>query len=86
MTQFHAGQDVEVRTAQREASPAAPYGGISNWCKAKIVNELCPATDWPTNDVRYQVQFPDGTRAVFDAAHIRAVFVHAPITVQGDLP
>jgi len=35
------------------------------WEKAKIVMETLPKT--------YQVQFLDGTRAVFDAGHIRAV-------------
>jgi hypothetical protein len=64
MTQFHEGQEVEVRTAQREASPAAPYGGIRNWCSAKIVHK--------TPSGLYHVQFPDNSRAVFDAEHIRA--------------
>ena len=45
------------------------------WEKAKIVMETLPKT--------YQVQFPDGSRRVFDAEHIRdpkvgrAMYEHA---------
>src|SRR5271156_4737398 len=67
---FHEGQEVEVRTAFREQSPAAPYGGVSNWCKAKVIYK----TKIMHEDVAgYMVKFPDGTHAVFDGEHIRAV-------------
>jgi hypothetical protein len=62
MTQFKEGQQVEV----------LQYGKTSQdpdvWRKAKLGYAL------PTNDKAlrsYRVEFPDGTRGVFDADHIR---------------
>jgi len=62
MTQFHEGQNVEV------ADPNTDFGV---WLKAKIVRE--PTTTALDKHPLYQVEFPDGKRAVFDAEHIRAV-------------
>lgn len=56
--QFHAGQEIEARISY---SPRLTGG---TWRKAKILE--CEV-DY------YLVQFPDGTRATFDEAHIRAV-------------
>ena len=56
--QFHAGQEVEVRVG---------------WRKAKIV-EIIPAIEGKhAADDAILIEFQDGTRAVFDEAHIRAV-------------
>ena len=63
MTTFHEGQEVEVAADFRRNDGKAPC----NWRKAKIA-----APPWPAK-WRYRVQFPDGTRAVFDADHIREV-------------
>ena len=57
---LHEGQEVEVSNL--------PVFG-DQWRKAKIV--LAPSLKYPKEQQRYQVQFPDGTRAVFDAEHIR---------------
>jgi hypothetical protein len=59
---FHEGQQAEVHCFMPMSS------GRGVWRKAKIV-ERGPEvmSDW------YRVQFPDGTRAVFDAEHIRTV-------------
>jgi hypothetical protein len=59
MTQFHEGQEVEVNGEDVD---------MPRWEKAKIVRG--PAL---TAGEFYEVQFPDGTRAVFDAEHIKAV-------------
>ena len=59
--QFHAGQEVEVcRDIKWKARGR----------KAKIISEIRTVGHWK---VEYRVQFRDGTRAVFDEAHIRAV-------------
>jgi hypothetical protein len=64
MPQFHEGQDVAVRIC--EADPIR-HGFHVRWNKAKIVT-------WPRREAdRWRVQFPDGTRAVFDTSHIRTV-------------
>ncbi len=60
--QFHEGQEVEVYTPYRFID-SGPRSG--DWRKAKIV-EFLGMSCW-------QIQFPDGTRSVFDAEHIRAV-------------
>ena len=66
MTQFQAGQDVEVRKIA---------DGMNemhwSWRKAKVVNDDCIARKDGLHC--YLVQFPDGTRAIFDAEHIRPV-------------
>ncbi len=74
MTQFHEGQEVEVRVSED--------GQIyREWRKAKIA--------YPVKGNfahSYFVQFPDGTRVVFDTEHIRAIsplderFSRAPTT------
>ena len=58
--QFHEGQEVEVQYDDGEWG--SPRDTI--WRKATILD--CEV-DY------YRVQFPDGTRATFDAAHIRPV-------------
>ena len=58
MTQFHEGRDVEVHYPFSRSNEAT-----WPWCKAKIV--------FAKSNSDYVVQFPDGTRGVFDAAHIR---------------
>jgi hypothetical protein len=59
MSTFQEGQEVEVW--------CFPDG---EWEKAKIVR--LPHAPHALDDGRkYTVQFPDGTRAVFDAEHIR---------------
>lgn len=60
MTRFHEGQDVEVYTPGRYAS-----SDVTEWRKAKIVI--------PPGKLPGLVQFPDRTRGVFDAEHIRVV-------------
>jgi hypothetical protein len=60
--QFHEGRDVEVAYDMTSLQER-------HWRKAKIVRP------WPSySGLRqfYLVQFPDGSRGVFDAAHIRA--------------
>ena len=64
---FHEGQEVEV-PAIIERDGFAP--GLV-WRKAEIVR-MAPDGGAIFNPV-YEVQFPDGTRAVFDEEHIRAV-------------
>lgn len=57
MTEFHEGQEVEVRC----------------WRTAKIV-EIFPAIEGKhSGDDAILIEFPDGTNAVFDYAHIRSV-------------
>jgi hypothetical protein len=60
MTQFHEGQEVEALRLRD--------GDIHcrTWRKAKIV-----ASDNDKDTPLYAVRFSDGTRAVFDADHIR---------------
>jgi hypothetical protein len=61
MTTFREGQDVEVLRDAPEYSE-----GVTAWRKAKIVSASAQGRE------TWIVQFPDGTRAVYDAAHIRA--------------
>jgi hypothetical protein len=63
MTQFHEGQEVEVRIK-------APTQDGGYWRKAKIVR--CDNKGLYPAPYPYIVEFQDGTRAVFDAEHIRA--------------
>src|ERR1019366_4104601 len=67
MTQFHAGQEVEVLARHRDIGP--PEAAVI-WRKAKIIK--C----WPSiyHPGQYGVQFRDGSRAFFDADHIRAEY------------
>ena len=62
MTQFHEGQEVEVT----KGFDGNPLG----WRKAKIVQII-----WldviKHREHKFEVEFPDGTGAVFDTAHIR---------------
>jgi hypothetical protein len=64
MTQFHKGQDVEVRSWRSDDARR------KDWFKAKIV-AVPEDRDWARG---YEVQFPDNSRAVFEEGHIRAVF------------
>ena len=67
MTQFHEGQDVEVYYPFSRSNEAS-----WPWCKAKIVRrDTITYCDCQQYNDGYEVQFPDGSRAVFDAAHIR---------------
>jgi hypothetical protein len=59
--QFHEGQDVEVHV-----TPPGLNESHGAWRMAKIVSVDRHGYGYA------QVQFPDGTRAVFDADHIRA--------------
>jgi len=65
MTQFHEGQEVEVWKQPREdyQQPC--------WRKAKIAWQTTSCA--PGNPKCYEVEFPNSTRAVFDADRIRAV-------------
>jgi hypothetical protein len=67
MTQFHKDQEIEVRRIIQE-----PYAGFKErrrWTRAKIVRRTWIGA---TRDCdRYDTEFPDGTRAVFDAEHVR---------------
>lgn len=63
---FKEGQNVEVLTlAHQFALKSEPLA----WRKAKIVPTRQGSPAQPPDF--YGVQFPDGTRAVFDADHIR---------------
>jgi hypothetical protein len=58
--QFHEGQEVEVLYRDQ-----TDYSALYNWRKAKIVSGNA-------HGAMIEVQFPDGTRGVFDAEHIKA--------------
>jgi hypothetical protein len=58
--QFRKGQEVEVLRT---------YDGMTDLCKGKILH---PGGDKYIGEWWY-VAFPDGTRGVFDVAHVRAV-------------
>jgi hypothetical protein len=62
-TQFREGQDVEVWNGFDNLSSP---GGASKplWTNAKIVREWLENNTWV-------VVFPDNSRAVFDAEHVR---------------
>ena len=66
MTQFHEGQEVE---ALRHEPATKRRGAFDQWRKAKIVSH---DFSWPYHP-KFEVKFLDGTRAVFDADHIRRV-------------
>jgi hypothetical protein len=59
--QFREGQEVQVRAL----APDGPIGSV--WRKAKISYLV------PQEHDLYEVWFRDGSRAVFDAKHIRRV-------------
>ena len=63
MTQFHEGQEVEVVRIRGYPRP------FRVWDRAKVVTCLDQTAAEPN---LYVLQFPDGTRSVFDAEHIRA--------------
>ena len=70
MTQFHEGQEVEVGVL---VPPGAHHAFFMEWRKAKIVGR--DTVNYCACDVcnsGWLVQFPDNTRDVFDAEHIRA--------------
>jgi hypothetical protein len=64
--QFHAGQDVEV--GEWRDAFSTPW----RWRKAKILGD--PRANAWTSPNSIWVQFSDGSRGVFDAAHIRVRF------------
>jgi hypothetical protein len=65
MTQFHEGQEVEVKIYAREAM-------CNQWWKAKIVKRDHMTDADRMNEKLVPVRFTDGTRGVFDVKHIRA--------------
>ena len=68
MTTFYEGQKVEVLASRSQL----PRGTAEYWRKAKIIGSTGAShTDW-------MVEFPDGTRAVSDAEHIRALVSEPP--------
>lgn len=76
MTQFHEGQEVEVQieVALGDAYDAPMSTATEmRWRKAKIVEWAGADQAIYNPPERWIVQFPDGSRAVFDAEHIRAV-------------
>lgn len=62
MTQFHEGQDVEVRMR------TSPRGYQVDWRKARIVS--VHAGNGFETDI---VEFPNGVQLAYDSASIRAV-------------
>jgi hypothetical protein len=64
MTQFHEGQEVEVKSQIGPLPADGPYAW--KWRRAKI-------TDCATRGGLIEVLFDDTSIAVFDADHIRAV-------------
>jgi hypothetical protein len=74
--QFHEGQDVEV--AEIRGDPRS----FRVLRKAKIVRRAFSYIGCSKKEdfEQWQVQFPDGSRGVFDAAHIRALRRHVQIT------
>lgn len=62
--QFHAGDEVEVQTETMGGLRDETWRG--QWRKAKIVQFVKPS-----HPPHWIVQFHDGSRAVFDAEHIR---------------
>jgi hypothetical protein len=64
--QFHEGQEVEVHGIYFK--PGQTSREIA-WRKAKIAR-MAPDGGAIFNPV-YEVQFPDGSRSLFDAFHIR---------------
>jgi hypothetical protein len=59
MTHYHEGQEVEVAMVEM----IGVLGGL-RWRKAKIIKAACQQDKW-------LVEFPDGTRAIYDVDHIR---------------
>ncbi len=71
MTKFQEGQEVEVCCNEYRGDMATGPKYRKQWRKAKIILAQRPIT-W-TDDTLYEVQFPDGDRAVVHTEHIRAV-------------
>jgi len=71
MTQFHEGQEVEVATVLDADKIVDGDRVFGEWRKAKIVG--ITRIDPQANDepVEYDAEFPDGTRRIFHANHIR---------------
>ena len=69
MTKFHEGQEVEVAEIRGDPRP------FRVWRKAKIARAWLDNNKIDTRGVpnRWYVRFQDGSRAVFDAEHIRAI-------------
>jgi len=72
MTQFHEGQEVEVGVL---VPPGAHHAFFVEWRKATITHLAAASCTGGYHDMpaRYAVQFPDGTRAVFDTERIKAI-------------
>jgi hypothetical protein len=69
MTQFHEGQEVLVLRYDNGADRRS-------WGTAKIIQIIPDGTEhWDARD-GYEIEFSDGTRAVFDADHIRPLGGH----------
>jgi hypothetical protein len=69
MTQFHEGQEVEIWDGFGVLRGGQP--GSAVWRQAKIIGVSRGLGDPALNPGDYAVQFPDGTRAVFDAKNMR---------------
>jgi hypothetical protein len=73
--QFHEGQDVEVADAREIPGDYAGDLSSAPWRKAKIARVMDELET-------VRVIFPDGTRAVFDVAHVRAADSTARIAAK----
>lgn len=69
---FHDGQEVEVAEIF-----VAGQARMLNWRKAKIVaSDILDTSKAGYRYTGFLIQFPDGTRAVFDAEHIRPTSIY----------
>jgi hypothetical protein len=68
MTQFHEGQEVEVMRDGWSDGSLKTHG--RQWCKATIVS-FNGSDIWAPDE--WHVEFPDGTRAVFDTDQIKEI-------------
>ena len=69
MTQFHEDQEVEVQTPAKIIDGKKIEFDAHHWCKARILWRATSCGEG--NQKCYEVKFADGTRAMFDADHIR---------------
>jgi hypothetical protein len=77
MTQFHKGQEVEVFKPYFDETRTIEASTRCDWRGAKIVEiglrsyPVLGKMDRQWKPAKFVVQFPDGSRAVFDAEHVR---------------
>jgi|ERR1035437_1614701 hypothetical protein len=80
MAQFHEGQEVE---ALRHEPATKRRGAFDQWRKAKIIrNDKVSYCGCTICNGGWEVKFLDGTRAVFDAEHIRAIVPKHDLAAQ----